>query len=188
MPKPSTTKGTGKAARSSAAATTKGLIRSLNRAGVRDRKAHPSEALRGRLREPSACEHCGAVFVRRSWRPGGLVTPAVLDAAFWTICPACREAEHAEGQGRILIQGRFTVTHDDDIRARIRNVGGRAAARQPERRIVSVERQGDVLEVLTTSQKLAHRIVHELRKTFRGRAVYRWSDDGTLFATWRRER
>jgi hypothetical protein len=41
---------------------------------------------------------------------------------------------------------------------------------------------------LTTSQKLAHRIVHELKKAFRGRATYAWSDDGTLFATWQRER
>jgi hypothetical protein len=44
-----------------------------------------------------------------------------------------------------------------------------------------------VLEVLTTSQKLAHRIVHELRKAFRGRARYAWSADGSLLATWERE-
>ena len=45
-----------------------------------------------------------------------------------------------------------------------------------------------MLEVLTTSQKLAHRIVHELRKAFRGRAYYIWSaDDGSLLATWERE-
>jgi hypothetical protein len=43
------------------------------------------------------------------------------------------------------------------------------------------------LEVLTTSQKLAHRIVRELTKAFRGKAVYEWSDrDGALFATWER--
>jgi hypothetical protein len=45
-----------------------------------------------------------------------------------------------------------------------------------------------VLEVLTTSQKLAHRITHELKKTFGGRASYKWSDsDGALFATWQRD-
>jgi hypothetical protein len=42
--------------------------------------------------------------------------------------------------------------------------------------------------VITTSQTLAHRIVHELKKRFRGRASCAWSDDGTLFATWERER
>jgi 16S rRNA U516 pseudouridylate synthase RsuA-like enzyme len=55
--------------------------------------------------------------------------------------------------------------------------------------VVSLEADAEGLEVLTTSQKLAHRIVHELRKVFRGRATYAWSDrDGSLYATWRRER
>jgi hypothetical protein len=38
--------------------------------------------------------------------------------------------------------------------------------------------------VLTTSQKLAHRLAHELKKALGGRVAYNWSDDGTLFATW----
>jgi len=166
----------------------KGLVRSLNRAVTRDHKAHPGEARPGRLREPSACERCGAIFMRRTWRQGHPVTLAVLDRAHWTVCPACEQARRREGQGRILVRGRFAESHDADIRARIRNVATRAASTQPQRRLVSVEREGDTLEVLTTSQKLAHRIVHELRKSFRGRAAYSWSDDGTLFATWSRER
>ena len=41
------------------------------------------------------------------------------------------------------------------------------------------------MEVLTTSQKLAHRIARELEKAFGGKAAYSWSDDdGSLFATW----
>jgi len=57
---------------------------------------------------------------------------------------------------------------------------------QPERRIVSIEtaNEGSALEVLTTSQKLTHRLAHEVKKLLRGRVSYSWSDDGTLFATW----
>ena len=58
-----------------------------------------------------------------------------------------------------------------------------AAATQPERRLVSIDWTGDTLEVLTTSQKLAHRIVHELKKVLGGKTTYGWSDDGSLFAT-----
>jgi hypothetical protein len=50
---------------------------------------------------------------------------------------------------------------------------------------VSVEQRGTTLEVLTTSEKLAHRIAGELAKTWRGRATYAWSDDGSLLARWR---
>ena len=103
------------------------------------------------------------------------------------MCPACEQAKRKEGQGRILVRGRFALAHEDDIRARIRNVAARAGYTQPQRRVVSVDREGDALEVLTTSQKLAHRIVIELKKVFRGRATFDWSDDGTLLATWRRE-
>jgi len=52
--------------------------------------------------------------------------------------------------------------------------------------LVSISPDGGDVEVLATSQKLAHRIAHELVKAFGGRASYSWSeDDGCLFATWR---
>jgi len=45
------------------------------------------------------------------------------------------------------------------------------------------EWNADTLEVLTTSQKLAHRIAREVAKAFRGKAGYSWSDDdGTPLA------
>jgi ribosome-associated translation inhibitor RaiA len=56
------------------------------------------------------------------------------------------------------------------------------------RRIVSFERRGEGLEVLTTSQKLAHRIASQLKRSFGGTVTYAWSDrDGELYATWQRE-
>ncbi|MGB8413282.1 MAG: hypothetical protein WCE23_10700, partial [Candidatus Binatus sp.] len=71
------------------------------------------------------------------------------------------------------------------IRSRIANVERRAEFTQPERRIVSSKWDGATLEVLTTSQKLAHRIARELQKAFGGRARYTWSDqDGALTAVW----
>ena len=166
----------------------KSLIRSLSRRGTGSQKLTAAEGARGRLREPAACQRCGAIFSRRVWRRDRVVTHALLARAHWVVCPACEQVEHGEYFGRVLVRGGFAAAHEDQIRARIRSVAARAAATQPERRLVSVERQGDVLEVLTTSQKLAHRIVHELKKAFRGRASYTWSDDRTLLATWERDR
>ncbi len=167
----------------------KGLVRSLNREFARTgQAARPVEASSGHLREPSACERCGAIFSRRLWRRERTVSAPLLARAHWVVCPGCRQASQEVGFGRILIRGTYAATNEDLIRRRIANVAARAGFTQPERRITSIERQGDVLEVITTSQKLAHRIVHELKKLFRGRATYAWSDDGTLFATWQRER
>ncbi len=164
----------------------KGLIRAANRSGVASRKRVASERQSGRLREPAVCERCGAIYSRRVWRRPRVLTARQLDRAVWTECPACRQSSGGEYCGRVVARGAFALANDAAIRERIENIAARAQVTQPERRVVSIEREGDDLEVLTTSQKLAHRIVHELKKTFRGRARYEWSDDGSLYAIWER--
>lgn len=163
----------------------KGVIRSLAHQSTSDRKLHPAERRTGRVGEPTLCERCGAVLVRRTWRRGTELKPShtVLAAASWTTCPACVQVANEEYMGRVNIDGDIVRSDAAALRRRIANVAARAEHTQVERRVVSVERTADgKLVVLTTSQKLAHRIVHELKKAFGGRATYRWSDDGSLEA------
>lgn len=166
----------------------KGLIRALNRRGSRTTRK-PAVAAKGRtLPDPSCCESCGAIFSRQTWRKDRQVTQALMTSVHWTVCPACRQADSGEYYGRVALRGAFVAANEEAIRRRIENVADRAAATQPQRRLVAIDRDRDGLDVLTTSQKLAHRIVNELKKTFRGRASYAWSDtDGSLFATWQRD-
>ena len=166
----------------------KGLIRSLNRRGTR---ADSRPAVAQKIPpppEPSVCERCGAIYSRRTWRarPGRSV--ATTMGARWTVCPACKQLGRGEGYGRVVAQGRFVVQNIEPIRRRIANVGARAQRTQPERKIISTELAGERLEILTTSQKLAHRITHELRKAFGGKATYSWAEDGALDAIWRKGR
>lgn len=165
----------------------KALMRSGNRKATDDRRRHPAEKRAGRPPEQVLCERCGASFHKRSWRRPGDATAshAALSRASWSTCPACAQQRSEEYLGRVRIDGEMLRSSEPAIRRRIRNVAARAEFTQPERRVVSLERSGDTLEVLTTSQKLAHRIVHELKKAFGGRAVYKWSDDGFLEARWR---
>jgi hypothetical protein len=166
----------------------KGLIRSSSRRGVRADKSPAVARKAPRPREPAVCRRCGSVFVRRAWRADRALTHELLRRASWTVCPACTQVGRAEGYGRVVIRGAYALAHEEAIRKRIRNVADRARFTQPERRLISTEHHGAVLEVLTTSQKLAHRIVHELKKAFRGRAHYAWSSaDGSLLATWERQ-
>jgi len=165
----------------------KGRIRSLSRKGSRSDKSPRVVARTAAPPQSSMCERCGAVFSRRTWRRDRPVSDALLGRARWTVCPSCRQVQEGQYFGRVMLRGTFVQPNEEAIRRRIDNVGARAGFTQPERRVVSVNRQGEDIEVLTTSQKLAHRIVRELTKTFRGRAAYTWSDDGTLFATWTRD-
>jgi NMD protein affecting ribosome stability and mRNA decay len=166
----------------------KGRIRSLSRKGSQSGKdLHAVVKSMVSTPGPSVCERCGAVFSRRTWRRGRKVTGALLAGAKWTVCPSCTQVESGEYFGRLVIRGAYLAANEDAIRQRIQNVAARAEFTQPQRRIVSISREGNALEVLTTSQKLAHRIVHELKKAFQGKTSYSWSDrDRALFATWER--
>ena len=166
---------------------TKGLIRSMSRRGTRSDKSPPVARRTRTVPEGATCERCGATFVRKTWRRGRPVSHAGLGRATWVVCPACRQVADGEYFGCVLIRGAYAAAHEEAIRRRIGNVVARARITQPERRLVGMTRDREVLEVLTTSQKLAHRVVQELKKTFRGRAAYAWSEDGSLFATWERD-
>jgi len=166
----------------------RGLIRSLNRSFVRDDKSPQVVRKTTPPREPTVCARCGAVFLHKTWRHNHKLTDELIERQLWGFCPACDEVSRQEGQGRLIIRGSGLAADRALIRTRIENVARQAMATQPERRIVSIDtivsKDEKALEVLTTSQKLTHRIAHELKKLFGGRTSYNWSDDGTLFAIW----
>ena len=165
----------------------KGKIRSLSRKGSRSGRAVPVATKTQPTPGPSVCERCGAVFSRRTWRRNHKVTDGLLAKAKWTVCPSCAQVASGEYFGRVVLRGANIGPNEAAIRQRIANVATRAGFTQPERRLVSVSGAAGEIEVLTTSQKLAHRIVRELTKAFHGKASYTWSDrDGALFATWER--
>jgi NMD protein affecting ribosome stability and mRNA decay len=166
----------------------KGLIRALHREFARDDKSPAVVYKGGKYREPTVCARCGAVFLDKTWRRDHKLTPTQIERGEWAFCPACDQVARHEGQGRLMISGSGAVGRREAIVRRIRNVERRAMWTHPERRVASIsaiDRNGRGLEVITTSQKLAHRIAHELRKLFGGKTSYKWSDDGTLHATWR---
>ncbi len=162
------------------------MIRSLNRSAVRDDKSPQVRRKTPPLNEPTICARCGSVYLRRTWRHDHELSDAQLKRGRWGFCPACQQVARLEGQGRLLIRGAGVAAQAKQIRSRIENVAEHAGRTQPERKLVSIDqlsRQGGI-EVLTTSQKLTHRLAHELKKAFGGRVAYNWSDDGSLLATW----
>jgi len=134
---------------------------------------------------PTICPGCGAVYRDKTWRrPSVRRALALSGRAEPRQCPACKQVGRRTAFGRIAIPD-LPAHREEAVRQRIANVVERARFTQPEHRLVEIRRVGDGLEVLTTSQKLAHRVAHELVKAFHGRATYHWSeDDGSLSARW----
>jgi hypothetical protein len=155
----------------------------MDRRGARSDMS-PPVTRRAQFRDPSICDRCGAVYSARTWRRGRNLSAELADRATWVHCPGCTQAESGEYHGRVLIElPQGSSASAADISHRIKNVESRAEYTQPERQILSSKWDGDQLEVLTTSQKLAHRIAHEVAKAFGGKPRFSWADeDGTLLA------
>jgi NMD protein affecting ribosome stability and mRNA decay len=166
----------------------KGKIRSLVRKGTRSDK-RPRGAIKSSApTEPAVCTRCGAIYANKVWRRGRELSYRELAEAEKVICAACAQVRSGEYYGRIRMGGEYARVYEEQIKARIKNVVSRAQFTQPGRRLVSVRRSGGTLEIRTTSQKLAHRIVREIEKAFGGESTYAWSDrDGKLEATWYRD-
>jgi hypothetical protein len=112
----------------------------------------------------------------------------MVQGALPGVCPACRQVVNGQAFGRVILEGSYVELHAAELLRRIDNVAMRAAFTQPERRLIGIDTRGSTVEVLTTSQKLAHRIARELEKAFRGSVSYHWSDgDGRLLAVWHRD-
>ena len=165
----------------------KSMIRSLVRRGTDSRKVHPSEARLGRRAEPVLCEVCGDRLAGRRWQHPGVAEADghVLERAAWETCPACAQQREEQYLGRVRASGPGLAGVVSAVRRRVHNVARRAEFTTPAHRIISIEDRNGEIEILTTSQKLAHRVAHELRKAFGGRATYAWLDDGCLEARWR---
>jgi ribosome-associated translation inhibitor RaiA len=162
-----------------------GRLRALVRRGSEDQHLSPLARRSRALPDGAICERCGAVYERRHWRAGTERERRFPADLIWAVCPACAQVAAGEGFGRVVLRGSSALGDEEAIRRRIRNVAARAQFSQPERRIVSIVRRGDEIEILTTSQRVAHRIVQALLKAFGGRGAYAWSDnDGALRATW----
>jgi len=164
----------------------KGLRQTLSRVGVKSNKSPIVIRRSANIKQPAICDRCGAVYDNKTWRNDRRAAAASLDKATWVTCPACKQVEGNVYFGRVLASGSTVEAQRDAIERRVANIARLASARQPERKLLSAEWDGKQLEILTTSQKLAHRIAKELAKSFGGKPSYKWSDDdGSLLATWK---
>ena len=111
--------------------TSRGLIRSLNRRGTRSNMSPPVAQKGHAPADPSVCDTCGSVYTAKTWRRDRPLPAKVINAAAWTICPACKQAKSGKYFGRVLIRGFDALSNLDAIRLRIANVERRADSLSP---------------------------------------------------------
>ena len=141
-----------------------------------------SYGLRGKLPDPTACPACGAIY-----RDGRWIFGAPPADAHPTRCPACRRIEDDYPAGILRISGEFAAAHAEEIQSLARHVEEREKQEHALKRIMGIQREGDVLEIKTTDAKLARGIGEALQHAYHGELHYRMSEaENVLRVEWKR--
>ena len=145
------------------------------------------------MKEPAVCVVCGAVYVNRRWSADDSIVGnkkhKASRPAQMTVCLACKQQRSGEPRGFVFLDGAFAIEHQNEINQLLRNEAERAAEDNPLARILDLKEGGKhQLAVTTTTEHLAQRLGHSLKKAFGGSVVYDFSHENKLArVSWRRE-
>jgi hypothetical protein len=143
---------------------------------------HDTYKTRGKLREPTVCSECGAVYHKGRWqwlkRPKG---------AHETLCPACHRTHDKYPGGYLTLSGPFQKQHRDEILRLAKNNEAREKKEHPLRRIMSIDKQGDDILITTTTMGMARVIGDAVHDAYKGELCYQYTDEANiLHVAWKR--
>ena len=126
-----------------------------------------------KLREPTACPQCGAVYHEGRWqwsRP---------DAGGESeLCPACRRTNDKLPAGVVTVRGAFARDHKEEILGLVRHQEEAEKNEHPLNRIIGIEHDADGITVSTTDIHLPRRIGEALKRAFDGSLEIHFDADG----------
>lgn len=137
--------------------------------------------IKGKLKEPTACPQCGAVYQkgRWTWYPRPVNAMEVL-------CPACNRINDDYPKGLLTLKGRFLAEHRDELFGLIRNEESGEKAERPLSRIMKIDERGDAVMISMTETHLVRRIGNALHNAYEGDLSFDQGED-FVRAGWTRE-
>jgi NMD protein affecting ribosome stability and mRNA decay len=137
----------------------------------------------GKLREPTACPQCGAVFHKGRW-----TWDKIPSHAHEALCPACRSINENLASGVLTIRGDYAAAHRQEILNLARNEEKTAKQEHPLSRIIGIKEEDKTITVSTTDIHLARRIGEALHNAHQGDIALQYSkNEQFLRAEWTRE-
>ena len=135
-----------------------------------------------KLREPTRCRDCGALY-----RDGRWTWAARGGPAFQVRCPACQRIRDKYAAGYVRLSGDYFTGHRTEILRRVRRCEKNEAAEHPLERIIEITPDAEGELVTTTGVHLAHRIAHALQHAYKGELQSRYNKgDKVLRVHWSR--
>ncbi len=143
---------------------------------------HDTYKLAGKLKEPTVCLRCKAVFHKGRW------TWAVPSPdAHETLCPACHRMEDNYPKGLLTLKGAFPLEQREQVLGLAKNMEAQETKEHPLSRIMRLEERPEGLVVSTTDTHLPRRIGEALKHAYHGEMHLHYNaDEDFIRVTWTR--
>jgi hypothetical protein len=126
---------------------------------------------RQKLREPTVCPQCSAVYRHGRWQWG-----RKPDDAGEVVCPACRRINDGSPAGSVTLHGAFAGQQQVEIVGLIRNEEAAEKGEHPLNRVIGIAEADAGLVVFTTDIHLPRRLGAALKRAFHGELEVRFED------------
>lgn len=135
-----------------------------------------------KLKEPTVCPQCGAVYHSGRWSWAD--TPA---DAHETMCPACQRIHDKVPAAFLNLSGEFLDEHKDEIMHLIHNYVQREKTEHPLKRFMGSEEEDGKLVITFTDPHLARGIGEALHNAYKGNLDYQYTEgEFMLRVSWSR--
>lgn len=125
-------------------------------------------------KEVGVCKECGAFYYKKSWHKN---LPKELEnkEKYYTLCPACRMIKENVFEGEIRIYN-VKKEKEEELLNAIKNAEELSQKRDPEDRIVKIQKKENEIIVWTTENQLAIKIAKKIKNSFKGEMKIHYSD------------
>lgn len=116
------------------------------------------------------CPVCGNVQFKKKWHASlkdlqKRSENKKIVVARMKICPACTMVKNRLFEGEIMVKG-VPKQYVKDLLGLLRNYGKEATERDPQDRIIAVEKTNSRYRITTTENQLANRIAKKIKEVF----------------------
>jgi NMD protein affecting ribosome stability and mRNA decay len=143
---------------------------------------HDTYKLRGKLKEPTICPECRAVFHKGRWT--WAAAPAGAEEA---VCPACHRIRDKYPKGLLTVKGSFVDEQHEQVMGIVHNTEAKEKKEHPLSRIMGIERRREGLVISTSDTHLPRRIGEALKHAYHGYLSFHYDqDEDFIRVTWTR--
>lgn len=113
------------------------------------------------------CPQCKNIHYMKKWHhpSDAAVSDIIVKDAESELCPACHMIKNNLYEGEIIVEN-FPEQHQAELQGLVKNFGDTATQRDPQDRLIAIEKSPAGFRITTTENQLAIRIAKKIKDVF----------------------